>query len=145
MPTVVAPNEGLPALLRYMIRETISGVFPWQLILFTNDIEPDQDTVFGDLVEPTWTGYVRIQMDRAEWTSPVIEDDHAVSTWKTTPSVFVNGGGQTEEVFGYAMLDDVAGVLRFIQRFEPGDIREIEPGAALTILPRLTLSTEVIA
>lgn len=142
MPSIVAPNEGLPDLLSYMLSATITGVFPLKLGLFINDIDPDQDTVFADLTEPTWPAYARKSLDRALWTAPVIVDDHAESTYTTAPQVWVNDSSDTDTVYGVFFYDDVAGVLRFVQRFDPGDVREFPPGSKVLYLPRLTLTTE---
>lgn len=142
MAAIVAPNEGLADLLAYMLKSTISGAFPWRLGIFINDVEPDQATVFADLEEPTWSGYVRKVLERAEWSDPAIVDDHAVSEYGDTPQVFLNTSGDTDTVYGVFFLDETAGVLRLIQRFDSGDVREIAPGGQVTYLPRVTLTTE---
>lgn len=145
MASIVAPNEGLPDLLRYILKSAISGVFPWKLGLFVNDIEPDQALVFGDLVEPTWFDYSRKTLDRDTWTDPVIVDDHAVSEWGDLPLVWLNGSSGPDTVYGVFYLDETAGVLRLVQRFDPGDVREIGPGGQVSYLPRVTLTTEGLA
>lgn len=143
MPGAVLPNEGLPALLKYMLQSTISGVLPWELMLFTNDYTPDQGTTLADLTEATFSGYSRETLTRSIWTSPTVIDDHAVSTYGTTPIQWISSGGPTETPYGVGYVDVAAGVLRFVQRFEPADIRAVAPGGVLTFLPRLTLTTEV--
>jgi len=137
---VVLPNEGLPALLDYMIRATISGVVDWELMLWTNDITPDQGTVYADLTEATFTGYSRPTITRGTWTAPAVSADHAVSTYDSVPISWSCSAG-SETVYGYALVTVTSPVIRFVERFAVPAV--MSPGAVLAVLPRLTLTTEV--
>lgn len=131
-------------MLAYILKKSISGVFGWELGLFVNDLDPDQDTVLADIEEPTWPGYTRFTLARSDWTDPVIDSDHAVSTWKTEPQIWLNDGSDSPTIFGAFMVDPTAGVLRLLQRFDPGDVRVLDPLGVVTYLPRVTLTTEDI-
>ena len=142
MPGQVLPNEGLPDLLDYMIRATISGVLDWELMLFVNDIVPDQDTVYADLVEASLTGYSRVTLSRGTWTSPVIVSNRAVSTYGTTPiSWSITGGSET--VYGHALVTPSSPVIRFVERWTTPVA--VSPPGVLAVLPRITQTTEVLS
>src|SRR5205809_4054192 len=141
MPEIVSPNEGVGDLLGYMLSAAISGVFGLELGLFVNDITPDADTVFADLTEPSWLSYTRFTLDRDQWTTPTVAAGVATSEHGSIPRVWVNDSADTPTVFGVFYLDPTAGVIRFVQRFEPGDVREIAPGGQVTFLPRVTLTS----
>lgn len=136
---IVLPNEGLINLLTWMIKSPISGLLDWQLMLFTNDLHPDQDTVYSDLVEATFYGYSRVPIQRMYWTVPTIIDDRAVSTYTETPQTWTVLGG-TETIYGYAMVTPTSPLIEVIERL-------VEPipfttGGVFELLPRLTLTTE---
>lgn len=141
MPDGILPNEGLADQLGYLLRSPISGVLPWQLMLFTNSIEPTAATTLAELEEATFPGYGRLTMDRPLWTVPDVASGCASSTWTTTPTTWRNGGSVPVTVYGYAMIDIGAGVIRFVQRFDDDDIAPLEPGGELSILPRYTLTS----
>lgn len=116
MADIVLPNEGLADQLAYIVKATISGVDPWQIMLFQNDITPDQDTVYADLTEATFDGYSRYTLTRSEWQSPTIVADKAVSTYGTVPLVWI-AASAGETIYGYALVTQTSPVIRAIQRF----------------------------
>jgi hypothetical protein len=141
MPAGLLPSEGIGDQLEYILKRSISGVLPWTLIFWTNDIEVDCDTVLDDLVEATFGGYTRLTLDRNEWITPVVDGCCATSTWKTVAQVWNVTSGPTETIYGYAYVDFTAGVIRFIQRFDEEDIAPIVVGGKVTILPKYTLTS----
>ena len=138
MPDGVVPNEGLARGLQWTLVNPDTTFQAWELLLFTNDITPNAATVAADLVEPSWTSYARVGLTAAAWSSPVVEDNLAVSDWGSEPVVFTNEESDTETVYGCAIFDPQFGVLRFVQRFDAGDIRPIAAGESVSIIPRLT-------
>jgi len=141
MPDGLLPNEGIGDQLEYVLKRSVAGVLPWQLIFFTNDIVPDADTVLADLVEATWSGYSRLTLDRSEWTTPEVNDGCAHSTWGTDPQVWYVTGDSDETNYGYAFIDYTSGVIRFIQRFDDDDIQPVTPGGKVTLLPTYTMTS----
>ena len=136
---IVLPNEGLPSLLAWMLRDDTSALPSNTLVLFANDLTPDQDTVYADLTLATFTGYSPVTIDRASWTSPVIDADHAVSTWNTTPIVWLVSGG-SETIYGYAVVTPTSPIILWCERFATPI--PVTAGGALALLPRFTLTTE---
>lgn len=141
MPDGILPNEGIGQQLECILSRSVGGVAPWKLILWVNDIDPDADTTFADLVEASWSGYTALTLPRSDWTTPMVINGCAVSTYTETPQVWYVTGGPTETNYGYALVDSITNVIRFIQRFEEEDLAPVEPGGRVTLLPRYTLTS----
>ncbi|MCE5292093.1 MAG: hypothetical protein LLG14_23020 [Nocardiaceae bacterium] len=141
MPAGLLPDEGIAAQLEYILKASISGVLPWQLMLFVNDIVPTHATVLADLVEATFQGYARVNLTRSEWTTPTVHDGCAHSTWGSTVVTWYVNGGPTETIYGYAYVDASMGVIRLVQRLDAGDIRPVEIGGKVTMLPEYSLTS----
>lgn len=141
MPAGLLPNEGLADQLEYILKRSISGVLPWELMFWVNDIEVGPATVLADLVEASWEGYVRLTMDRSMWTPPTVSAGCAHSTWGEEAVEWFVLGGPIETLYGLAYVDASMGVLRFVQRFDEDDIREIEIGGKVLVLPEYTLTS----
>jgi len=79
-----------------------SGLGIQKIILFQNNITVDEDTVFGDLTEATFSGYMSVT---PTWGTPAI-DGAGKASMTATPVVFAhNGGGTSNTIFGYAWVD----------------------------------------
>lgn len=135
---VVLPNEGLPTLLSYWIRRMSNAASNWKLILFKNNLTPDQDTVYADIVLADFVGYSPVDMDPTLWTSPVIDMDAAVSTWGTTPTLWTDTSG-SQTIYGYALVTPSSPVIMVIEAF--GTPIPIAPSGIIGVLPRLTFTT----
>lgn len=141
MPAGLLPDEGIADQLAYILQKSISGVLPWQLMFFTNDIDPDAATVLDDLEEATFGGYSRLTLDRAEWVIGEPDAGCVHATWGTTAQVWYCTSGPVETIYGYAYVDASLGVLRFVQRFDDDDIEPLEVGGRLMLLPAYTLTS----
>jgi len=141
MPAGLLPNEGIAKQLEYILKSPISGVLPWELIFWVNDIVPDADTVLADLTEATWGGYSRLTLDRSLWTGFTVSDGCCHATWGMVAQTWYVTSGPTETIYGYAYVDYTTGVIRFIQRLDEEDIRPVEVGGRVTILPEYTLTS----
>lgn len=137
---IVLPNQGLPALLGFMLKVNVTGEANWILILFKSNTTPDQDTEAADLTECDFGGYSAETLTRSTWTTATVIADHAVSTYDTTPIIWTCSSG-TNNVYGYAILNSTGTVLYFIERFASAPI-VVTTGGVLVLLPRLTLTTE---
>lgn len=141
MSAAVLPDEGIAELLDYMLRAPITGVLPWGLLLWCNDIEPSSATVLSDLQEATFEGYGRRTLDREQWSYPVPNVGCCKSTYGTELQVYDVGYTAGETVYGLAYVDVAADVLRWVQRFDDEDIRPLLEGQQLKFLPEFTLTT----
>lgn len=135
----VFPNEGLTDLLSYWIGKQSNAFASWQLMLWKNDITPDQDTVYADLTEAAFVGYSRVTINPATWVSPIIDDDKAVTTYGTDPVTW-NVTSGTETIYGYALITPTSPVIRSIERF--ADPVLVGAGGIIGVLPRITFTTE---
>lgn len=138
MPEGIIPDEGLARGLEWTLVNGDTQTIAWELLLFVNDITPDADTVLADLVEPSWPGYSRFPIAPQGWELAAVVEHVALATWGTDPVQFVNSVGPTETVYGCGYVDPAFGVLRFVQRFDAGDIRPIAAGESVQIVPRFT-------
>lgn len=141
MPNGILTNVGAPYPLRYWLQQTISGVIDWQMMIWVNDLVPDDDTVYSDLTEATWNGYNRVTLTRSLWTSPVVTDGCAVSTWGTDPYQWYVLGDPLDTPYGWAMIDPIATEIRWVQRFDDADIAPVELGGKFLLLPRITMTS----
>lgn len=137
---LVLPNDGLPSLLQWMLREAIAGVPDLVFTLWVNDLEPDQDTVLADLTIASFGGFQEQTLTRAGWTSPVIDAGQAVSTWGTVPTEWTVTQGP-EEIFGWAAYNPDTLQLVIVERFDVS--RTPGVGEKIAVLPRVTLGTFV--
>lgn len=138
MPAGFIPDEGATIPLAAWLKDTSPILLPWKLVLWVNDITPTNTVVWGDLTEATFGGYSRVTLTRSTWTSPTLTDECVSSQWGSSPFVWMNTGSSTPTIYGWAMLDDIAGQLRFIQRFDSDDIGPLNPGGRFSLLPRIT-------
>jgi hypothetical protein len=127
--------------LNTILKGAIPGAPNLHLILWKNDLYPDARTVVADLVESTWGGYLPVTLTRSLWSSAVLDGDRAVSTWGLVPITWSATTGPAEVVYGYAMIDQTAGVIRYVQRFDAVDIRLVSPGGIFSLVPRVDLAT----
>ena len=141
MPEGILPNEGIGQQLESIVKLEVAGIAAWQLVLFVNDIVPDADVTFADLVEASFDGYSRATLERALWLEPTVDGGCAVSVYGTEPLQWYNLGTDEPTVYGYALIDSSSEVIRFIQRFEDDDIQPLEPGGRIVLLPRYTLTS----
>lgn len=113
---------------------------PWELLLWTADIEPDGSTVLADLGEVSWGGYTRRTVQRSDWGTPVVTGACAASTPANTPYSWVFGSGSAETVRGWALWEDVSSRLVLIVRLPEADELEVGPGQTYQLTPSFTLT-----
>lgn len=137
MPQVL-PKEGIARQLDQWLDASTGAVTDWQLVLFVNDIVPDADTVFADLVEPSAAWYARRPLDPAEWQPAELDGNDAVALYGSAAQVY---GDVSEEitVYGYAMTDPGDDKIMRVERLDP--VVTIPVGRGLTLWPRVRLST----
>ena len=142
MPAGILPDEGIAAQLSWILSAAVPGVLPWQLLLFTNNLVVDANTVFADLVEASWPGYSRQTLDRSAWTTPTVVTGCATSTWGTVPIVYNVGAVSLNTInYGAAYYDQSSGVLRWVQTFDTADQVPLQVGGQFQLLPQYTLTS----
>lgn len=134
----IVPDEDGATAMRFWLQRPIVGILPWLMILWEGDTVPDAGTVFGDLTEPTWSGYGRVPLDRELWNDPVIVAGCAEMTWGAAPYTWDCSSSNVTPVAGWAIYDNLVGVLRYVQRFADADQLTPTVGVAYKLLPRVT-------
>lgn len=91
-----------------------------KIMLFSNDIDPDEDTVYADLTPCAFTGYAA--SDVLTWGDPYLDGDSGAWALAPEPVEFrsVSGSPYVGDVaYGYAVyLPGTPNVLRFAERFD---------------------------
>lgn len=141
MPNGILPAEGIADLLAYICTPSGGTAPDWQLRLWVNNLTPTYATVLADLTEATFTGYARKAIARATWGVPTVAAGCATILYGTAPQQWTVGAATTEKVYGYALVDAIAGKLRFVQRLEAADIVAISVGQVLKLQPKITLTS----
>ena len=113
---------------------------PWELLLWTADIEPDAATVLADLGEVSWGGYSRRTVQRTDWAAPVVDGACAASTPANAPFGFPFGSGDPETVRGWALWEPVSSRLVLIVRLPEADELTVGPGQTYNLTPSFTLT-----
>jgi hypothetical protein len=143
VPDGFIPDEGLGDTLADLLKVEPEVLVSWNLWLWANDFTPTRTVVAADLVQPTWTGYSSRTLAREVWVTPVVTAGCAVTTYGTDPVQWTVGESTSEMVFGWALVDPTTGHLRFIQRFDAGDIQPLGAQFVFKLLPRYTLTSAV--
>lgn len=141
MPDGIIPDEGLPAMIPPWFASTAPIVLPWKAFLLANDLTPGYDTTWADVIEPSWGGYHRLTLYPEMWSVPAVLTGCLSIQWATMPYSWTSTGPPTEQVYGWGILDDLVGVVRFIQRFDFEDILTVEPGGKYSLWPTFTVTS----
>jgi len=115
---LLLPNEGLPILLSLLLKDAAMPASPWVLMLWSNDIEPDVDTMLADLTEANFTGYFPVVVARGDWATPVAATGQANTRWGAGPYSWACSGG-AQDIYGYAVFDSSTFKLLWVERFDP--------------------------
>lgn len=108
--SAIVPKEGRTALLHWL---TLTGLGSAAVGLAANDLTPDADTVFADVVEPEWGGYA--QQPSGPWSDPTPLPD-GTSQVTASPVSFTMTDPGSAEVYCW-FLKDTNGKLLAIERF----------------------------
>lgn len=139
----IVPDEGLADELSAIVVNPATEFAAWSLLLWVNDYTPDESTTLADLTEASFTGYSRRSLIASQWQAPTVAAHLATAVWGTTPQVWTNGDSGDVTVYGCAYFDTVAGVLRFVERFDDADIVAVTPGGTIAVTPRFSLRSQL--
>lgn len=135
------PEEGLAGELTRLTNPAAMAGRVTRCVLWVNDLVPAPDVEVADLTLASFGGYSFFTLADSGWTAPDVAAGCAVSTAGTTALRWTVSDPAGQTVFGWAMIDIDGGVLRFVQRFDDLDIRPLEVGDVLTLLPQFTLTS----
>ena len=130
---LVAPNTSEILLLKYIVGLTASG-HP-VLHLFSNNIEPSDNTVIGNLTEVTTsTGYASVTLTSSSWT---VSQSGGVTTANYSEQTF--NFARSATAYGY-YVTDTSGNLLWLERFSGAAFQIPDGGGTISITSKLTLS-----
>lgn len=138
----ICPDEGLERRLLRLLVNADTEFQPWSCLLFVNDFTPDVTTTLADLDEPTWLSYARKSLQADQWVMLGVTDSEANAQYGEEPLYWENDSGPDETVYGYAIYDSMLSQLVLVQRFDPDDIREIETGQQIGVLPKFSFRSQ---
>lgn len=143
MPDGFIPNEGLAGELTRRVNPSAMGGRVSRVILWINDHTPTGATVLADLTPASFEGYTFFTLTDADWQAPTVAAGCARSVWGAAALQWTVGDPRGQTVYGWALVDVGAGVLRFVQRFDPLDIRPLVFGDVLTLSVEQTETSAV--
>jgi len=112
-----------------------SLAFPGTLRLFQNDIVPDVDTVEGDLDECDFESYNAVNVT---WGATAINPDGNAAKIGLL-CLFTHGvGGVANDVYGWYLIDNLNGELKYVERFEDAPRVMDSLGDSIAITPSVT-------
>ena len=142
MPSAVVPNSSEVLMLQLLLNVVSQdgGAAPVGgervLRLFSNDLEPDESTVVGDLTELSGGGYAGLTLAGASWTIGTTSD---VTTALYSVQYFTFTTNTT--CFGfYVTTSEVTPKLLWIDRFTDAPFVFGNTGGIAAITPKIKLS-----
>jgi len=141
MPPQIIPTEGIVQQHQWLLGVDTGISLPWKLLLWVNDFNPTTAVVLADLVEPSWTGYHRVLLDPTMYQSFTAVNGCSHCQWGSSPYIWYVTGGTMGTIYGWAAVDELAGVIRRIQRFDDDDIGPVVLGGQVLLLPVFTLTS----
>lgn len=110
------------------------------LMVYTNNVAVDKNTVLGDLTEANWTGYSRATV--VVWADPFLSNDTGIPVMVGDAKTFLcTTNADDLAVQGFALVeegspDKLLAVEALQTPFQPG------PGSGFVYLPRVGLSPD---
>lgn len=112
-------GEIWPTAIRRAALDYLTGVAApftgWLLALWTNDLTPDQNTVWADLTEATFDGYARTAAVDFEAAGLDVLDA-AVAPASDNYYFLCTGTTTLEVVYGWALIDPAGPTIKLIKR-----------------------------
>jgi len=108
--------------------------------LFTNDLDPDEDTNLEEFTELVASGYEVKDVTRAGWSEPVMVDDLAVVQQPSVAPWRWENPGTTRTVFGYYVTDEDDSEWIWAERWE--EDQEVTVNQALEYALKFTFGTD---
>lgn len=146
------PREGARKILE-LVMSRICSDLPAQLdltlMLFQNNLVPDENTVFGDLVAATFSGYTPVVLNDAGDCAgfvqgPALGSDDEWRLFVDQQNFVANAATVPNNIFGAAIVDVTGTIILGIRRFpdapvtldESGDV--VKVSGPLILLPQMT-------
>jgi hypothetical protein len=124
----------------YIMNSWLAGFPPSSLFvrLYQNNFTPDQNTLLSDLTVATFSGYAQASVTLGTFTTVA----HKAKSVGTAAQVFThNGGGTSNTIYGYYVVDTFTGNLVWVERFGSSQIM-LNNGDQISITLQFTANSE---
>jgi len=118
MPLIV-PDVGEVIILDSMLAGI--GIAGWFVLLYENNLTPDQDTVFTDFVEATYDGYAAQPVN---FGSASIVGHKGTIVGSAPLSFVVATTGSPDTIYGYLVADANTGEVVYAEKFASPQVME---------------------
>jgi len=122
----VYPNEGL------VMQLLLIATGQLRFHLFTNDVDPDRDTVLTDLTEAAWGGYAVHDLDETDFTLNGVAGDTGFIV--AALIAFANTSGGTVSAYGFYVTDVAETTLLAVTRFDSAPVSKLN-GQSYLVTP----------
>jgi len=147
------PLQGTQLLLTDFLTlscDATPAVRVYTMILFQNNIVPDANTAYGDLVECDFTGYVDIDLNAAAVCTGNIQGPAQGSDdfWRMIfdqQEFLASGAAVPNSVYGVAIVDKANSLLLGVARFEDAPLTVDETGDSIKVSGELILLPQPVA
>lgn len=121
----LVPKEGRLADLEDL---RSGGLSDSRVVLFSNNLTPDSDTVYADLTQPTWDGYAAAVI--SAWSVPAL-DASGIAYMVAAPTSWTKTDAGSANAYGYAIVD-ADDKIRAVERFTSPP-RVVDQGVPFTL------------
>ncbi len=132
MPLVI-PNTFEIGILNLVLNKAMPEDI--KIKLYTNDVTPSEDDDENTYVEVIGNGYSSILLSPISWD---IQDGNP--TTAAHPEVTFNFTGAVGNIYGYFIVGEDTGTLKWAERFSNGPFNVAVSGSSIKIRPRLSLT-----
>lgn len=141
MPDGLVPDIAGAKPLVYWLQQALDIDVFWKIMLWHGDYVPDRATTKTFLPESTWGGYHRIDIDRSVWQAPALVGTCWTIQYGAAPIVWdVTSNPGSQEVSGWAIIDELDQKIQYVERFETIDILAPPPGGKYKLPPLVTMT-----
>jgi hypothetical protein len=135
--SIVVPYVGEMKMLEAVVNKTAPQDLT--LKLFKNNITPAETDTDLTYTEATFSGYAAKALAGASWGSAVSGSGGNPSsiTYGSQQTFAANAGGQTDDIYGYYVVQAVSGVLMWAERDPSAPFQVRNNGDQVLITPKL--------
>jgi hypothetical protein len=130
--TLLVPNAAEDVMLQNILNKTAPQ--NQTLKLFKNNITPAETDTESTYTEADFTGYISISLTGASWTITPGTPSSAAAAEQTFTSTAV----QSQNVFGYYVVQTVSGKILWAERFTNGPYLIQNNGDLVKVTPQFT-------
>jgi hypothetical protein len=130
--TLLVPNAAEDVMLQNILNKTAPQ--NQTLKLFKNNITPAETDTESTYTEADFTGYISISLTGASWTITPGTPSSAAAAEQTFTSTAV----QSQNVFGYYVVQTTSGKILWAERFTNGPYLVQNNGDLVKVTPQFT-------